>query len=236
MKNSNTLQETQPSAWDLHLKAAAPQFACEEILLGPWTSYSLMHDPRHMAFVLARYKFCAKMLEGKDYVVEIGCGDGFGIPLIAQAVKRLHCIDWDPRSLEGCARRLKHLKNVTYQHIDLNKHTLPTRADAIYTIDVVEHLEPSKEDQFFRNICKSLKPEGVLITGTPNISANAYASEQSRVQHINLKSLQDLKQLTQKYFVHAFPFGMNDEVLHTGYGPMAHYIWTIGAQVRSQYQ
>lgn len=234
--SNTTSQKSEQSAWDLHLQAAAPQFACPEVSLGPWTSYSLMHDPKHMAFVLARYKFCAKMLEGKDFVVEIGCGDGFGLPLIAQAVKHVHCIDWDERSLEGCSRRLKHLKNVTYQHIDLNKEHLPIKADAIYTIDVIEHLEPSKEDAFFRNLCKSLKPEGILITGTPNVTSNPYASEQSRSQHINLKSLSELKQLTLKYFIHAFPFGMNDEILHTGYGPMSHYIWTIGAQVRSQYQ
>jgi hypothetical protein len=22
-------------------------------------------------------------------------------------------------------------------------------------------------------------------------------------------------------------FGMNDEVLHTGYGPMCHYLWSV---------
>src|SRR5690606_28328938 len=169
--NRSASKETS-SAWQLHLQAAAPQFATEEIALGPWSSFSLMSDPKHLAFVLSRYKFCAKMLEGKEYVVEVGCGDGFGLPIMAQAVKHLHCIDWDERSLVGCARRLKHLKNVTYQHIDLNEHSLPKKVDAIYTIDVLEHVEPEKEDQFLRNLCKSLKPEGTLITGTPNITAN----------------------------------------------------------------
>ena len=223
------------SAWELHSAAAEPQFACEEIPLGPWTSYSLIHDPKHIGFVLARYKFCAKMLQGKDFVVEIGCGDGIGIPIVAQTVKHLHCVDWDIRNIEGCSRRLKHLKNVTYQHIDLNKEVLALKADAVYWIDVIEHLEPAKEDAFMKGICRFLKPEGTLITGTPNITANVYASKRSSMQHINLKSLSDLHKLTLKYFIHSFPFGMNDEVLHTGYDPMSHYIWTIGAQVRSQY-
>ncbi len=227
--------QASPSAWDLHLEAANPQFDCEEILLGPWSSYSLIHDPKHMAFVLARYKFCAKMLQGKDYVVEIGCGDGLGIPIMAQSVKHLHCIDWDQRSVEGCARRLKHLKNVTYQHIDLNKQTPNIKADAVYTIDVLEHVENLQEHQFMINICKMLKEDGVLITGTPNVTSNVYASPQSRSQHINLKSLAELKQLTLRYFKHAFPFGMNDEVLHTGYDAMCHYIWTIGAGLRSEF-
>ena len=37
------------------------QFEHEEIALGAPSSYSLTHDPKHLAFVLARYKFCAKM-------------------------------------------------------------------------------------------------------------------------------------------------------------------------------
>src|SRR5947209_2814661 len=105
--------ELEESAWECYQKGTDYQFACKEIALGPWTSFSLLNDPKHMAFVLARYKFCAKMLEGKEFVVEIGCGDGFGIPMMAQAVKHLHCIDWDPRNLEGCKKRLAHLKNVS---------------------------------------------------------------------------------------------------------------------------
>jgi hypothetical protein len=34
-----------------------------------------------MALVLARYKFVAKMLDGKKNVFEIGLGDSFGLPI-----------------------------------------------------------------------------------------------------------------------------------------------------------
>jgi hypothetical protein len=30
------------------------------------------------------------------------------------------------------------------------------------------------------------------------------------------------------YFRNVFMFGMNDEVVHTGYGPMCHYLWMVG--------
>ena len=104
-------EQTALSARELHLMASDPQYECLEIPMGPLTSYSLMHDPKHLSFVLARYKFCAKMLEGKETVVEVGSGDGFGIPIVAQAVKNLHCIDWEIRGLMNCQRRLKHLTN-----------------------------------------------------------------------------------------------------------------------------
>lgn len=220
------------TAWECYQEGTDEQFACPELSMGPWTSYSYIHDPKHLSFVLARYKFCAKMLEGKESVVEIGCGDGIGVPIVAQAVGRLHCVDWDERNLEGCARRLKHLKNVTYEHIDLNHKTLKIQADAAYSIDVIEHIEPRLEEAYMKNICAFLKPSSLLLTGTPNITSSPYASKRSEVQHINLKSQKTLKELTLQYFKHAFLFGMNDEVLHTGYHAMCHYIWSMGVEKR----
>jgi len=78
-----------------------------------------------------------------------------------------------------------------------------------------------------------MKRESVLITGTPNIYAKQYASKNSELLHINLKSPKTLKELTLKYFKYDFAFGMNDEILHTGYAPMCHYIWSIGVEQRS---
>lgn len=223
------LEKEKKDIWDAYKDTTEAAFSYPEIPLGPWSSYSLVNDPRHLAFVLARYKFCAKMLDGKDFAIEIGCGDGLGIPLIAQAVKHLLCIDWDERNLEGCAKRLSHLKNVSFKKLDLNDTTLSLEADAVFSVDVIEHVEPKNEDFFMKNICTLMKPDSVLITGTPNIYAKQYASKNSELLHINLKGPKELKALTSRYFKYEFSFGMNDEVLHTGYGPMCHYLWSIGA-------
>ncbi len=220
------------SVWENYKDTVEDAFEYPEIPLGPWTSFSLMNDPKHLLFVLARYKFCSKMLAGKDVVAEIGCGDGFGIPILAQSVKQLICVDWDERSLEGCARRLSHLKNVAYKKIDLNQETSFLNADAVFSIDVIEHIEPSCEGRFMQNLCTLMKKESVLITGTPSIHAQQYASENSRRLHINLKSPKTLKELTLDYFKYEFSFGMNDEVLHTGYGAMSHFLWSIGIEKR----
>ncbi len=215
------------SAEDAYREGTDYQFDQQELTLGPWTSYSLVHDPKHMAFVLARYKFAAKMLDGKAKVLEIGSGDGFGLPIIAQHVGQVYCLDWDTRLLEGNRRRLRHLKNVEYVHIDLNKESPKIDADAAFSIDVIEHLEPETEQVFIENIVTCLKPNGVMITGTPNVTASPHASPRSLVQHINLKSMKSLRELMERYFENVFMFGMNDEVVHTGYAPMSHYIWSV---------
>jgi 2-polyprenyl-3-methyl-5-hydroxy-6-metoxy-1,4-benzoquinol methylase len=210
------------------------QFDAAEMRLGPWTSYSLVHDPKHLGFVLARYKFCAKLLEGKKAVLEVGSGDGFGLPVMAQSCGRIYAVDWDPRLLSSNAERLKHLRNISYLHCDLNHSAPKICVDAAYLIDVIEHIEPANEARFMRNIVRCLKPEGVMIVGTPNKTAAKYATRRSRVQHINLKEMSALRALMEKHFENVFMFGMNDEVVHLGYAPMCHYIWAVGAGLKQR--
>lgn len=220
---------TPKSAEEAYREGTDYQFDQQELALGPWTSYSLVHDPKHMAFVLARYKFVAKMLDGKQRVFEVGSGDGFGLPIVAQHVGKVYCIDWDERLLEGNKRRLSHLTNVEYLKMDLNQEQPAVKADAVYSIDVLEHIEPEKETAFIENMVRCLTPDGVLITGTPSVTASAHQSPRSLVQHINLKSMKSLRELMQRYFENVFMFGQNDEVVHTGYAPMCHYIWSVAA-------
>ncbi|MFQ5451087.1 MAG: class I SAM-dependent methyltransferase [Nitrospinaceae bacterium] len=228
-------KDRKKSARELYSEGTDYQFDTGELLLGPWTSYSLIHDPKHMAFVLARYKFCAKMLEGKNTVMEVGPGDGFGLPIVAQSVGKVYAVDWDKRLIEGNMRRLAALTNIEHRVCDLNKESLELKVDAAFSIDVIEHLDPENESSFMEGILRCLGPDGVLITGTPNITASQYASPRSEVLHINLKSMKTLRELTERYFKNVFMFGMNDEVLHTGYAPMCHYIWSIGVGLKQEW-
>ncbi len=227
MEEENSL--TTEERYHLAMKS---YFEANELSLGPWASRTFFDDPKHISFRLARYKFCSKMLEGKKNVLEIGCGDGLGIPIVAQTVEHLHCVDWDMRNIEGCARRLNWLKNVTYECVDFNKSHVQTRVDAVYSIDLIEHLELTSESKFMENVLKSLNVHGILITGTPNISAIQYASKASSIHHINLKSQKTLRELMDRYFWNTFIFGMNDEVVHTGFSEMCHYIWSISVGIR----
>jgi len=205
----------------------------ESIELGPWASDDLRNDPRHLAFVLGRYKFCAKMLAGKQRVLEVGCGDAFGLPLVAQSVGHVHAVDWDQRQLDGNGERLSHLSNVSYGLHDFNEGPLSMTFDAIYWVDVIEHIEPAREKAFLDNLMACLEPGGVMVTGTPNVTAADYASEASKIHHINLKGFEELRETMRERFENVFMFGMNDEVLHTGFGPMSHYVWSVAAGPRS---
>ncbi len=59
----------------------------------------------------------------------------------------------------------------------------------------------------------------------PSLESQAYASEASRVGHVNCKTGQELKTNALKYFTNVFLFSMNDETLHIGFPQMSHYIF-----------
>jgi 2-polyprenyl-3-methyl-5-hydroxy-6-metoxy-1,4-benzoquinol methylase len=223
---------TTKRAADLYALSTDPIFQSAEITLGPWTSHSLVHDPKHLAFVLSRYKFVAKMLQGRERVMEVGVGDGFGLPLVAASVAHVYAVDWDRRLLDGIARRLPHLANVTYIPADINSHAPEITVDAAYWVDVLEHLDPEREATVMDSLRSCLTPDGVLLTGTPNKTASAHASPQSEIAHINLKTMEELRALMQRHFKNVFMFGMNDEVLHTGFSPMCHYLWSLAVAPR----
>ncbi len=205
----------------------------DSIDLGPWTSYSLLNDPKHMGFVLARYKFPAKMFDGFETAIEVGCGDAFGTPIVAQHVKKVLAIEPDARHIESNKKRLSLVKNIEFRQGTIQELKLPKASfDGAYSIDVIEHLDNHLNEPFIESQAKILKKNGVCIVGTPNITANEYASERSRVQHINLHSQKSLNALMSKFFQRVFMFGMNDEVLHTGYAPMCHYIFAMGVGVK----
>jgi cyclopropane fatty-acyl-phospholipid synthase-like methyltransferase len=199
--------------------------------LGPYTTHIWRHDPRHLGFLLARYKFVAKMLEGKESALEIGCGDAFGVPVVAQTVKHIHGVDFEPMLMEDNRSRLKGI-NCSFSVVDITKGRPDGKFDAAYSLDVIEHIPKEIEHKYFENIASVLPKNGIFIMGTPNVTANAYASEASKIGHINLKSHAEIKKTMSQYFENVFVFSMNDEVVHTGYGPMAHYLIGMGVGVR----
>lgn len=196
--------------------------------LGPYTTHIWKEDPRHLGFLLARYKFCAKMLGGKENILEVGCGDSIGTPVVLQEVKKVHCIDFEPIVIEDAEERNSNKERCSYAVHDMLQSSVQGDFDGAFCLDVIEHIPPQEEALFIKNMADSLTEDGVLIVGTPNITAHEYASEGSRLGHVNLKSGKTLKNSLQGYFRNVFLFSMNDEVVHTGYSPMAHYLLCMG--------
>lgn len=202
--------------------------------MGPWTSHIWRQDPRHMCFLLSRYKFVAKMLTGKTSVLEVGCGDAVGTPIVLQTVGTVHGIDFEPLVLDNAMERYRKegIERASFAVHDVTSGPVAGKFDAAFSLDVIEHVPAQLENTFIDNICASLVPQAVCILGTPNITADQYASPASKEGHINLKSAEALRDLLQRRFHNVFSFSMNDEVVHTGYAAMAHYLFAIGVGLK----
>jgi len=200
---------------------------------GLMANESWNQDPRRTVFTLARYKFVSKMLAGRKKVLEIGCADAFGTRIVQQSVGHVTAVDFDPVFVADALERMNpHWPFEVFVH-DLLAGPVPGRYDALYALDVLEHIAPDREDLFLRNAVAALEPTGVAIFGMPSLESQAYASPQSKAGHVNCKTGEALKETLEKYFHTVFVFSMNDEVVHTGYFRMAHYLIGVCSHLRS---
>ena len=195
--------------------------------LGLMSNQTWHDDPKRLVFTLARYKFVAKMLAGQQHVLEVGCADAFGTRIVQQEVGRVTAVDFDPVFVADVQSRQDPHWPLECRVHDMAAGPLPERFDAAYALDVLEHIPPGAEAAFLTNLAASLQPEGVLIIGMPSLESQAHASPQSAAGHVNCKRGPELKALLEQYFRHVFLFSMNDEVVHTGFTPMANYLLAL---------
>ncbi len=184
-------------------------------------------DPRRLTFLFARYKFVSKMFSGMKKVLEVGCADAFATRIVAQEVKQVTAIDFDSVFVRDAVNHLDKRWPIDLKVHDILEGPVAGAFDGVYSIDVIEHIPKKKEEIFVENIVRSLNEQGVVLIGTPSLQSQVYASTLSRQGHVNAKDAPGLKKLLARYFHNVFIFSMNDEVVHTGFYPMAHYLLAL---------
>ncbi len=194
---------------------------------GLMQNYTWKLDPRRMLFAFARYKFVAKMFEGFDRVLEVGCGDAAATRIVQQTVGKVTVTDIDKTFIDDIESRQQENWHLDARVHDMVLSPIKENFDGIFGLDVFEHIEKSNEEVFLKNICASLNDHGSLIIGIPSLESQAHASDGSKAGHVNCKSGNELRDFLKKYFHSVFMFSMNDEVLHTGFFPMSHYLLAV---------
>jgi SAM-dependent methyltransferase len=195
--------------------------------LGVMSNQVWHDDPRRLAFVLARYKFVSKMLAGMQRVLEIGCADAFATRIVLQEVGSVTAVDFDPVFIADVTARMDPRWPIDCRVHDMLAGPVAGSFDGAYAIDVFEHIPPEQEQTFLRNVVASLTATGVLLIGIPSLQSQSYASEGSRAGHVNCKDAPGLRATMSEFFTNVFIFSMNDEVVHTGFYPMAHYLFAL---------
>lgn len=225
MSPERTREPQYQSCVDLAEQRGRTQF-------GLMTNQTWHDNPRHLLFVLSRYKFVAKMLAGRERVLEVGCADAFGTRVVQQTVGMVTAIDFDPVFIEDVIGRSDPDWPLDARVHDIRDGPIDEGFDAAFALDVLEHIDPRDEERFLTNIAHSLGPQGVLVIGTPSVHSQGFASPASREGHVNCKDGAELRNLMERFFHNVFIYSMNDEVLHTGHDRMSHYLFAVATSRR----
>lgn len=203
----------------------------QRLELGPIATYDLLD--RHLLFSLSRYKFAARLIGEypKVSILELGCSEGLGALLMAGETHSIVGVDFDKEAIQWARSSMGKKKNTFFKH-DNFLGGLYGKFDVVVALDVIEHIPAELEESFLRTIVDNLDADGYCIIGTPNITASQYSSETSRLGHVNLFNAERLRDTMRYYFRNVFLFGMNDEVVHTGFYPMSHYLVVLGCGKR----
>lgn len=214
--------------------AAAKALLGEESLtLGPYFTHMLRRTPRRLLHMLSYYKFAAKMIGPGKRVVEIGCNEGLGTVTLAEFAQSCIGVDLDAPAIAVANATLADEK-LSFRCADIMTSDDLGPFDAAVSLDVIEHIYQEHEESFMAAIARKLEPDGVFVLGTPNINSDQYAGPHSRAGHVNLFSADRLRALSERYYRNVFLFSGNDEVVHTGFTPMAYYLIALCAGPRPQ--
>lgn len=202
------------------------------IQLGRYASYWFYKTPRRMLHCLSYYKFAVKMIGSQKRVLDVGCNEGLGTYVIAKECGFARGIDFDEAAI-ATARQNFSDKNIEFDQEDFLSAAPSQKWDAITSFDVIEHIYPQNVDLFWKGLVSQLTPEGLVVIGTPSLISQQFASEISKKGHVNVYTAERLEEEMRKYFTHVFLFAAHDEVVHTGYLPLAHYLIAVGCQKKT---
>jgi 2-polyprenyl-3-methyl-5-hydroxy-6-metoxy-1,4-benzoquinol methylase len=194
--------------------------------LGKHWSYNLFVDPKRLGFVLSRYKFSAKMACAGCDVLELGCSEGIGTAILAESARSYTGVDLDTEAIRAATENWNQPAIRFIEDDFLGK--VYGQFDSVVSLDVIEHIAIERENEFFETMVRNLADEGIAVIGTPNQTAGVYASVASREGHINLYTADRFRRTIEQFFHTVFLFGMNDEIVHVGFEPMAHYLLAVG--------
>lgn len=161
-------------------------FSTTEITSHEIGSDNVIHQRLFYAYVEA-----AKMIDGN--VLELGCGAGRGMKVIADACAQYTGIDKNKQLLDRLQQAYPNFKFL-HQSMPPLSGIADNTFDYVITFQVIEHIED--DNAFLQEIQRVLKPGGTAVITTPNLKKSLTRNP----WHIREYQHSELQQLLEKHF------------------------------------
>lgn len=115
----------------------------------------------------AYHRFYLPFFEGCETVVDLGCGEGYFVELLAEHGIHGIGVDFDRKCCEAAWERginVVHQEALSYL-AGLDAESM----DGIFSAHLVEHLSYETVTELLRRAYRVLKPGGVIVLTTPNV-------------------------------------------------------------------
>lgn len=150
-------------------------FSRHELRLNKGGVATEYHRPYHweenglgLKIQLERFRFAKKFITPNDYVLDIGCGDGFLTDKLACISRKVVGVDPSPSGLKFAKSK------ITRTNVDLVlgfAESLPFKSDffnAVTLFEVIEHIPVNRVNNVVEELFRVLKRSGKIILTTPN--------------------------------------------------------------------
>ena len=151
-------------------------------------SDSIAKDQDNYYIHLARYMFAARQFSPRSIVLEIGCGSGYGARLLSDFSSEVDAYDISSSELKLEWDYFQEKDNLFFYD------TLPEKKyDFIVSFEVIEHIDNSNIEEYFKNIKTRLVDGGVCFLSTPRAIPYKERSKNRQKEHVYDILLKNLK-------------------------------------------
>lgn len=149
---------------------------------------------------VVRYWWANEKVKNLD-VLDCATGKGYGAYIMSLSARSVTGIDLNDTSLKVASESFSGQENLVFKRQDIFKlEELGKKFDVITAFEVIEHIDPSKTDEFLSSMKNVLKSDGTLLISTPNHDVVLASGVHVPSFHINNFKSTELKQVLEKHF------------------------------------
>jgi SAM-dependent methyltransferase len=147
----------------------------------PGTPGEIAHEHWH------RYAFTRALVAGLR-VLDVACGEGYGVALLAETAASVTGVDIDASTLAHARRAYAGRSNVSFVQGSATALPLASESvDVVVSFETIEHLPAADQPRMLAEFARVLAPGGFIVVSSPN--RPEYSDARNHVNPFHLHEL-----------------------------------------------